>query len=52
MIGEAELLVHGVDEVHHAHDLVGELLRRHKQVRVVLVEAAHAEEPCSAPLIS
>ena len=44
MIGEAELLVHGVDEVHHAHDLVGELLRRHKQVRVVLVEAAHAEE--------
>ena len=41
---KAKLLVHGVDEVDHAHDLVGQLVGTHKQVGVVLVKAAHAEQ--------
>lgn len=41
---KAKLLVHGVDEVDHAHDLVGQLIGTHKQVSVVLVKAAHAEQ--------
>lgn len=41
---KAKLLVHGVDEVDHAHDLVGQLIGTHKQVGVVLVKAAHAEQ--------
>lgn len=41
---KAKLLVHGVDEVDHAHDLVGQLVGTHKQVSVVLVKAAHAEQ--------
>ena len=41
---KAKLLVHGVDEVDHAHDLVGQLVGAHKQVGVVLVKAAHAEQ--------
>ena len=44
MILKAKLLVHGVDEVNHAHDLVGQLVGTHKQVGVVLVKAAHAEQ--------
>ena len=41
---KAKLLVHGVDEIDHAHDLVGQLVGTHKQVGVVLVKAAHAEQ--------
>lgn len=41
---KAKLLVHGVDEVDHAHDLVGQLVGAYKQVGVVLVKAAHAEQ--------
>lgn len=41
---KAKLLVHGVDEVDHAHDLVGQLVGTHKQVGVVLVKATHAEQ--------
>ena len=41
---KAKLLVHGIDEVDHAHDLVGQLVGTHKQVGVVLVKAAHAEQ--------
>ena len=41
---KAKLLVHGVDEVDHTHDLVGQLVGTHKQVGVVLVKAAHAEQ--------
>ena len=41
---KAKLLVHGVDEVNHAHDLVSQLVGTHKQVGVVLVKAAHAEQ--------
>ena len=44
MVLEAELLVHRVDKAHDAHDLVGELVGAHEQVRIVLVEAAHAEQ--------
>ena len=44
MVLKAKLLVHGIDEVDHAHDLVGQLVGTHKQVRVVLVKAAHAEQ--------
>ena len=44
VILKAKLLVHGVDEVNHAHDLVGQLVGTHKQVGVVLVKAAHAEQ--------
>ena len=44
VILKAKLLVHGVDEVDHAHDLVGQLIGTHKQVGVVLVKAAHAEQ--------
>lgn len=44
MILKAKLLVHGVDEVDNAHDLVGQLVGTHKQVGVVLVKAAHAEQ--------
>mgnify|MGYP000485439738 CR=1 FL=1 len=50
MVGEAELVVHARDEVHHAHDLVGELLGGDEQVRVVLVEAAHAEQAVQGTL--
>ena len=41
---KAKLLVYGVDEVDHAHDLVGQLVGAHKQVGIVLVKAAHAEQ--------
>lgn len=41
---KAKLLVHGVDEVDYAHDLVGQLVGAHKQVGIVLVKAAHAEQ--------
>ena len=44
VILKAKLLVHGVDKVDHAHDLVGQLVGTHKQVGVVLVKAAHAEQ--------
>ena len=44
MVLKAKLLVHGVDEVDHTHDLVGQLVGTHKQVGVVLVKAAHAEQ--------
>ena len=44
VILKAKLLVHGVDEVDHTHDLVGQLVGTHKQVGVVLVKAAHAEQ--------
>ena len=44
MVLEAKLLVHRVDEVDHAHDLVSQLVGTHKQVGVVLVKAAHAEQ--------
>lgn len=43
MVLKAKLLVHGVDEVDHAHDLVGQLVGTHKQVGVVLVKAAYSE---------
>ena len=41
---KAKLLVHGVDQVDHANDLVGQLVGTHKQVGVVLVKAAYAEQ--------
>lgn len=44
VILKAKLLVHGVDQVDNAHDLVGQLVGAHKQVSVVLVKAAHAEQ--------
>ena len=44
VILKAKLLVHGVDEVDHTHDLVGQLVGTHKQVGVVLVKATHAEQ--------
>ena len=44
MILKAKLLVHGVNQIHDAHDLVGELVGTHEQVRIVLVEAANAEQ--------
>mmetsp|Transcript_20147 Transcript_20147/g.62912 ORF Transcript_20147/g.62912 Transcript_20147/m.62912 type:complete len:700 (-) Transcript_20147:109-2208(-) len=44
VLGEAELCQDGLGQVEHALDLVGELLREAKDVRVVLREAAHAEE--------
>ena len=44
VILKAKLLVHGVDEVDNAHDLVGQLVGTNKQVGVVLVKAAHAEQ--------
>ena len=47
---EAELLVHGVDQAHNAHNLVGELLGRDEQMGVVLVEAADAEQAVQGAL--
>ena len=44
MVGEPELLVHRVDELNDAHDFLGQLVGAHEQVRIVLVEAAHAEQ--------
>ena len=44
MVRKAEVVVDRRDEVRHAHDFIGELLRRHEEMRIVLVEAAHAEQ--------
>ena len=41
---KAELAVHLIDEADHADDLVGDLVGAHEDMRVVLREAAHAEQ--------
>ena len=50
MVGEAELVVDGRDQVGHADDFLGQLVGAHEQVRVVLVEAAHAEQTVQGAL--
>ena len=44
VLGEAELAQDLLGQVEHARDLIGELLGQAEDVRVVLREAAHAEE--------
>ena len=46
---ETELGVDLVDQVHDAHDLVGDLLAAHEDMRVVLRKAADPEQPVERP---
>ena len=50
VVGEAELVVDGRDQIGHADDFLGQLVGAHEQMRVVLVEATDAEQAVQSAL--